>query len=277
MRYVIVDCGPIGLELARRWVEAGHEVVGTTPEPSELTAVAEVCTDAVCLTPDDASAIRQVVADADAAVLATRPPMRYTGSARERTATYRRSMLATVRAAVTGQRRLVLFSSVAVYGDGGTGEGPVTERTSLSTSLDPAPQSFGAVERMVLQSPHSTVLRLAELVVGLSDEPDPATAVEQLRSQFGEQLPFDPAALVHTIDYRDVAAAVRFVVDRELTGVFNLVADGSRPATVGDLLNGLAAAAGRGPFTFTGELTSPRRPVSSEKLRQAGFAFSYPG
>jgi nucleoside-diphosphate-sugar epimerase len=275
VRYVIVDCGSIGLELARRWTEAGHEVVGTTPEPARLPRLRAVCADAVMLAHDDGDRVREVVAEADAAVLATRPRFVHTLSPRERVTAYRRSMIGAVRAAASVQRRLVLFSSIVVYGDGGAGDEPVTERTPVTTSLDPAAQSFSAVERMVLESRESAVLRLPETVVGHPDDPDPAATLRSMYETLGSALPFDADALVYTIDYRDAAAAAAFVVEGRLAGVFNVVPDAVVPPTAETLIGKLAADGGMPPFTFTGQLKAPIRPVSSARLRAAGFTFPH--
>jgi nucleoside-diphosphate-sugar epimerase len=269
VRYVIVDCGPIGQELARRWTAAGHEVLGTTPDPAELSGIGAVCTEAMVLAHGDADRIREVVADADGAVLATRPRLLDARPTRERVTAYRQSMISVVRAAAGLQRRLVLFSSIAVYGDGGDDPGPVTERTPVTTSLDPAAQSFAAVERMVLESPEATVLRFPDAVTGHPDDSHP-TAILQAA---GGVLPFDSAALIHSIDYRDAAAA--FVMDHKLVGVFNAVPDAVTPPTAAVFLGTLAADAGLPPFRFTGEVPAPTRPVSSAKLRAAGFAFAH--
>lgn len=226
MRYVIVDCGPVGQELARRWTAAGHQVLGTSPDPAEVPRIAAVCSRAIVLSHDDPDLIREVAAHADGTVLATRPRFLSGRPPRERVAGYRQHMINVVRSAAALQRRLVLFSSIAVYGDGGPGDGPVTERTPVTTALDPAAQSFAAVERMVLESPEAAVLRLPEVVIG-PGEP--------------------PAAPTHAIDYRDAAAATGFVMEHRLAGVYNVVPD---PA-------------------------APIRPVSSEKIRAAGFSFAY--
>lgn len=234
MRYIIVDCGPIGLELARRWVRDGHQVVGTTPDPERLSELATVCSEAVELPHEDADRVRDVVREANGAVLATRPRL-HTGSQQERVRAYRRSMISVVRAAASVQRRLVLFSSIAVYGDG---ESPATEETPVTTALDPEAQIFAAVERMALESPLGAVLRLPEVVV----DSDQAALQRELKEEFGDVLPY-------LIDYRDVAAAVEFVVARELAGIFNVVPDQAVPP--------------------------PGRLVSSAKLREAGFQFSH--
>src|SRR5690606_31005284 len=122
--------------------------------------------EAILLGHGDLAAIREVAAAGDGAVLATRPRFRSGQPTSERVTAYRRDMIGVVRAAAALQRRLVLFSSIAVYGAGGGAGEPVTERTPVTTSLDPAAQSFAAVERMVLESPEAVVLRLPETVLG---------------------------------------------------------------------------------------------------------------
>jgi nucleoside-diphosphate-sugar epimerase len=275
VRYVIVDCGSVGLELARRWTDAGHQVVGTSPDPAQLSRIGAVCTEALLLSHGDGDRIREVVADAESAVLAARPRFLYTQSPRERVTAYRRSMISVVRAAASIQRRVVLFSSIVVYGDGGPGDGPVTEQTPVTTSLDPAAQSFAAVERIVLESPQATVLRLPEAVIGHPDDPDAVAVLRAMHQEVGGALPFDAAALIHVIDYRDAAAAVAFAVEHHLTGVYNVVPDTVMPPTAEAFIGKLAADAGLPPFTFAGELTAPTRPVSSAKLRAAGFTFAF--
>jgi nucleoside-diphosphate-sugar epimerase len=263
------------MELARRWAAAGHQVLGTTPEPDRLPRIAAVGAEAVMLRHDDDPRIREMVAHADGAVLAARPRLLYTHSPRERVLAYRRSMIGLVRAAASAQRRLVLFSSIAVYGDGGAGDGPVTEHTPVTTALDPAAQSFGAVERMVLESPQAAVLRLPEAVVGHPDDPAADVVLRSLHGELGGALPYAAGALIHTIDYRDAAAAVELVVAQRLTGIFNVVPDAVPPPTAESFIGKLAADAGLSPFTFTGELSAPTRPISSAKLRATGFTFSY--
>lgn len=274
MRYVIVDCGTVGRELARLWAEAGHQVLATTWDPAAVPGLEAAGIEAVAVAAEEGARVAEIVSQADAAVLGTRIPHLYAGSVPERLAAYRRSTLDVVQAA-TVQRRLVLFSSIVVYGDGGSDQGPVTEQTPLTTALDPAAQCFGTAERLVLQSPRAAVLRLPE-VVGHPDDPGPEDFLRAMHQQFGSKLPLDGTALVHAVDYRDVAAAVVFLLEQELTGVFNLVPDAAVPPTAEEFLGGVARAAGLPPVSFTGELPSPRRPVSSAKLRAAGFGFQFP-
>jgi hypothetical protein len=54
------------------------------------------------------------------------------------------------------------------------------------------------------------------------------------------------------------------------------VPDAVVPPTAAVFIGKLAADAGLPPFAFTGEVPAPTRPVSSAKLRAAGFTFAFP-
>lgn len=274
MRYVIVGCGAIGLALAERWSHAGHHVVGTTSSATRVPEVAQVCAEALVVPTDDADALRAAVADADAAVLAARPRVRFASSRRDRAAEFRRTLLSVTRTVAVAQPRLLLLSSFVVYGDGRPGEGPIDERAEASTALEPAAQSFGAAERTVLQAGRGVVLRLPE-VAGHPKDLDDGAVLRFSHEHLGGTVPFAADALYYRIDYRDAAAAAAFAIERDLVGVYNAVPDAVTPPTVEVVLGKLAAELGLAPVTFTAEVKTPTRPISSARLRGAGFSFQY--
>lgn len=296
MRYVIVGCGAIGLELAKQWSRAGHHVVGTTSSPARLPQVAGACAEAIVVPTDDASALRAAVADADAVVLAARPRVRFASSRRDRAAEFRRTLLLVTRSVALAQPRLLLLSSFVVYGDGrpgndgrpggdGTpggdrpggdkrGDGPIDERVPASIALEPAAQSFSAAERIVLESGRGVVLRLPE-VTGHPDDLDDAALIRFTHEHLDGKVPFAADALYYRIDYRDAAAAASFAIERDLVGVYNAVPDAVVPPTVDVVFGKLVAELGLPPVTFTGEVRTTTRPISSAKLRAAGFSFRY--
>ncbi|HET6214518.1 MAG TPA: hypothetical protein VFE14_16750, partial [Micromonosporaceae bacterium] len=193
---------------------------------------------------------------------------------RDRLVEYRHALLGTVRTAARANRRLVFLSSMVVYGDGGPGTEPIDERTPATTELEPAAQAFGAAERVVLESPHSTVLRLPD-VVGHPSDLDDTALLSFAHEHFGGAVPFSADALLYRVDYRDAAAAAAFVVDSGLTGVYNAVPDAVVPQRTGTAFDKLAADAGLPPLEFRGDVKTPTRPISSARLRSAGFSFGY--
>ncbi|HZN20753.1 MAG TPA: NAD(P)H-binding protein [Micromonosporaceae bacterium] len=283
MRYVIVGCGAIGLELAKQWSRAGHHVVGTTSSPARLPQVAGACAEALVVPTDDATALRAAVVDADAVMLAARPRLRFASSRRDRAAEFRRTLLLVTRSVALAQPRLLLLSSFVVYGDGRPGNGsgggkqgddPIDERAPASIALEPAAQSFSTAERTVLESGRGAVLRLPE-VTGHPDDLDDAALIRFTHEHLDGKVPFAADALYYRIDYRDAAAAAAFAVGRDLVGVYNAVPDAVVPPTVDVVFGKLTAELGLPPVTFTGEVRTTTRPVSSAKLRAAGFSFRY--
>jgi nucleoside-diphosphate-sugar epimerase len=273
VRYVIIGCGTIGMELARIWMAAGHAVTGTTTTPGRLAEVGRVCKEAVLLEGTDRATVAGTVAHADAVVLAARPRVRDSMTRRGRTAQYRGPLVGSAYSVVAAHRRVVFLSSVAVYGDGGDGSGPIDEHNPLTIDLEPAAQHYAAAERVVLQSGHGLVLRLPDVYGPAPEVEDEARL--RLGHELGGALPVAGDALHYWIDYRDVAAAVAFGLAHGLTGIYNAVPDARVPPTFAEQFDQIAAGAGLPPVAFTGEIKTPVRPVSSGKLRDAGFAFAY--
>jgi nucleoside-diphosphate-sugar epimerase len=262
------------MEMARRWTADGHEVIGTTTSPGRLDEVASVCKEAVLLTGVDAARITETVAGADAVTLAINPRIASAANRRDRTAQYRTALIQSTRNVVAVHQRVLFFSSIAVYGDGGPGDGPIDERSPLTIDLEPTAQIFGAAERVIRESPAGVVLRLP-WVSGHARSTGFAELVRLAHQQTGGALPVEPEGLLPAIDYRDAAAAGIFAIEHELVGVFNAVPDAVPAPPAGVALNRTADELGLPRPTFTGELKLPRRPVSSAKLRAAGFAFSF--
>jgi Trk K+ transport system NAD-binding subunit len=49
VRYVIVGCGNVGMELAAQWTHAGHRVVGATISPGRVDEIGAVCAEVAVL------------------------------------------------------------------------------------------------------------------------------------------------------------------------------------------------------------------------------------
>jgi nucleoside-diphosphate-sugar epimerase len=275
VRYVIIGCGTIGMELARIWAAAGHEVTGTTTTLERLPEVARVCKEAVLLEGTDRERVAAVAGYADAVVLAARPRIRDSMTRRGRSAEYRGTLVGSAHAVVAAHRRVVFLSSIAVYGDGGAGRGPIDEHSPRSIDLEPAAQHYAAAERVVLESGHGLVLRLPDVYGPAYEVEDEARL--RLGHELGGALPVAAEALHYWIDYRDAAQAAAFGLGNGLTGIYNAVPDADVPPTVAARFDRLADEAGLPRLRYTAEVKTPTRPVTSAKLRATGFTFTPPG
>jgi Trk K+ transport system NAD-binding subunit len=73
MRFLVLGCGNIGMELARRWTGDGHTVVGTTTTADRVAQLSEVCAEVQVLHGDDRAAVAGAAAGADAVVVTVSP------------------------------------------------------------------------------------------------------------------------------------------------------------------------------------------------------------
>ncbi|GAA4535500.1 MULTISPECIES: NAD(P)-binding domain-containing protein [Nonomuraea] len=272
MRYVIIGCGNVGMELARRWTAAGHRVTGTTTTPGRVGELREVCSDVAVLRGSDRAAVQRVVEEADAVVLTVSPRLTRSFDAAQRVAEYADTLTASARTAVEAHPRVVFTSSVSVYG-AGTGA-VVDEDTPVTGDPDASPRNFAAAEAAVLATAGGAVVRIPD-VYGHPRDMDYPARVKLAHEMLGGSVPFSAEALLYRIDYRDAASALGFVVGEGLTGIYNAVPDAVAPRTNAEVFGEICAAGGWPPLTFRGEIRTPTVPVSSAKLRAAGFAFAH--
>ncbi|WP_157963626.1 NAD(P)-binding domain-containing protein [Actinocorallia populi] len=272
MHYVIIGCGNVGMELARRWTEAGHRVTGTTTTEGRVAELLEVCSDAVVLRGSDRGAVEKATEGADAVVLTVSPRLSRSFDAESRIAEYADTLTASAVTAAAVHPRVVFTSSISVYG-AGRGE-LVDEATPPTDDGDASPRNFASGEAAVLATPRGAVVRIPD-VHGHPRDIDYPARVRMAHEMLGGSVPFSAEALLYRIDYRDAAAALDFVVGRELTGVYNAIPDGTVPPTNAELFGEICAAEGLPPLTFRGEIKTPVMPVSSARLRAAGFSFAH--
>ncbi|MDG6107001.1 NAD(P)-binding domain-containing protein [Dactylosporangium aurantiacum] len=273
MRYVVIGCGNVGMELARRWSAAGHHVVGTTTSPARVAEVAGVCADVAVLRGSDEGAVRRAARGADAVVLTVSPRVGRAFDARDRVQEYADTLTASAATAARVHPRVVFTSSVSVYG-AGTGA-LIDEDSPLTGDHDASPRNFIAAERAVLDaSPGGAVVRIPD-VYGHPRDLDYPARVRLAHELLGGSVPFAADALLYRIDYRDAAAALDLVVRAGLTGVYNAVPDAVVPPTNREVFGAICAGQGRPDLTYRAEIRTPVVPVSSARLRAEGWACTH--
>ncbi|GAA2721329.1 NAD(P)-binding domain-containing protein [Actinocorallia aurantiaca] len=272
MHYVIIGCGNVGMELARRWTAAGHRVTGTTTTEARVGELQEVCTDVAVLRGSDREAVEKAVRGADAVVLTVSPRISRSFDAQSRIAEYADTLTASAATAAAVHPRVVFTSSVSVYG---AGRGDVVDESTPPTEDDDAsPRNFASGEEAVLATPRGAAVRIPD-VYGHPRDIDYPSRVKMAHEMLGGSVPFSADSLLYRIDYRDAAAALAFVVENELTGIYNAVPDETVPPTNEQAFGEICAAEGLPPLSFRGEIKTPTMPVSSAKLRAAGFKFAH--
>ncbi|GAA0234489.1 hypothetical protein GCM10009527_033710 [Actinomadura nitritigenes] len=272
MRYLIVGCGNVGMELARRWTARGHKVTGTTTSAGRTRELEGVCSDVAVLRGSDQDALAEAARGAEAVVLTVSPRLSRSFDAAQRVAEYADTLAGTARTAAAVHPRVVFTSSGSVYGAGG---GTVIDETAPTTAdEDASPRAFIAAEQAVLASPRGAVLRIPD-VYGHPRDIDYPARVRFAHEHLGGSVPFAADALLYRIDYRDAAAALDHVVSVGLTGVYNAFPDAEVPPTNAGAFGEICKAEGLPELAFRAEIRTPEVPVTSAKLRAAGFAFAH--
>ncbi len=274
MRYLVLGCGNVGMELARALTADGQVVIGTTTSPDRVPQVREVCADVAVLRGADAAAVAAAAADVDAVVVTVSPRLTRAVSPALRGEEYAATLTATAHSAVAAHDRVIFASSTSVYGRAARAVAPLDETAPATDSPDPSPVSFLAAERAVLASPRGAVVRLPD-VYGHPRDLDYVRRVELAHTMMGGRVPFCPDALLYRIDYRDAARALRHVVEHGLAGVFNAVPDAETPPTNEEVFGAIARARGLPELAYRCQVEAPVAPITSARLRSTGFAFRH--
>lgn len=276
MKLLIIGAGNAGLEVASRAKALGWEVVATTTRESRIAEIEQIADRGVVVLGKDRAGVAAAADGADAILCSVSPPVMAARTAEEREASYQDVLVETCKSAAAANPRTVFMSSISVYGDGLQGDGDlITEDTPRSTIDEPSTVYFSAAEDAVLANPQGTVLRLAD-IYGHPRDINFTDRVKLAHQHMGGAVPFAGDGRLHRVHVADVARALIYVLENNLTGVYNCVPDLAPSPTNAEAFNRLADAAGVARLNFRGELKTPMKQVSSAKLRAAGFVFDHP-
>lgn len=276
MRLMVLGCGNVGSEVARRARARGWEVVATTTTPARVPELEALADEVVVLSGNDAAAVKAAAEGADAVLVAASPRLMSSVTVEDRANSYRDVLVASCESAAAACDRVVFMSSISVYGDG-THESRdiLDEDTPRTDSDEPSSVFFGLAEDAALAAPRGAVLRLAD-VHGGDNDMDYTTRVRFVHEQWGGSTAFSRSGRLHRVHVDDVADAVMHVLAEDLTGVYNCVPDVEPAPTNGEAFDAIADAAGLPRLEFREELRTPTQQVSSQRLRDSGFVFSHP-
>ena len=244
MKLLVLGAGNAGLEVAARGKALGWEVVGTTTTPARVPEIEQVADRAVVLVGSDRTAVRAAAEGCDAVLVSVSPPIMRSVTVEDRAASYESVLVQSCLSAAAACERVVFMSSISVYGDGTQEPGDrITEQTPRSTSDEPSTVYYSAAEDAVLAIPGGTVLRLPD-IYGHPRDIDFTSRVRLANEHMGGSVAFAGDGRLHRIHVADVARALIFVLEHDLTGVYNTVPDVVASPTNQQVFDRLADASG---------------------------------
>jgi nucleoside-diphosphate-sugar epimerase len=272
VRLLCIGSGLVGSQFAAAARAGGHSVVGTTTTPDKVGPLGEVFDEVRLLRGGDAPAVADAAAGCEAIVVTAGPSAARAMTREDRAATYREVLVDTARSVVSvpGDPHLVMLSALSVYGNAADHLASIDEDAPTTDADDPSPAMFLAAEGTYREAAgeRTTILRCADIYG--ADDPPVEAKVRMAHEVLGGSVPFGGEALFYRVAVEDVAAAILFALERRLVGTFNLT-HAEVPASNRELFDRVGAAQGFGPLEFRDEIAGPCAPVSTDRLRSAGF------
>lgn len=271
MKIAIIGCGYVGQAIARQWYAAGHELTVTTTTPDKIPQLAEVAQRVKLLETKDLDGLREICEGKELILLSI-------GSQGRTEAGYRLAYLQTaqnLKMALQGNstvKQVIYTSSYSVVGnhdgawvDETTPERPGTAFAEILLETEQVLASLAGGDRQVC------ILRLGG-IYGEGRE-----ILKIFRSAMGQVRPGTGTEYGNWIHLTDIVNGIEFARMKQLSGLFNLVAD--EPIQRRVLLERLAEKYNLDPVLWDASLPSARPfnvRVSNQKLKDLGFSLVYP-
>ena len=281
MKIAIIGAAYTGLAAAEYLKSKGHTISVTTTNEARVEQLAAVADRVVVMKGSDREKMRELLTDQDAVL------MTVAGGMVERDGKYvmdldlyRDAYVGTAESlvesldAAPGLQQIVFTGSWSAYGNAG-GADFVNEDTP-ATPASPFAQVYIDTENLLFGAA-TEQLKVCVYRTGTIYGPQVGFVPRGLEAQTlpmaGATVPFDgnaPAAIVHR---DDVVRALEFALDKELSGLHNLINDITDTKEV--FFGRMIEAAGKDPINWVGAGTGPKS-LSNQKIKDAGFSFGDP-
>jgi nucleoside-diphosphate-sugar epimerase len=268
MNVTIIGCGYVGKAVAQLWKAAGHCVSVTTRNSERVTELKAIADHVILLQSDDLPEIlSKKLVDQHVVLLCVAAD-----NASQYESTYLHTAQALVKAAVdvSALKQIIYTSSTSVYGehhgewvDENTQLFPSNANTKILIETEQTLQFCQTEERRMC------IFRLGEIV-----GPDREIS-DRLRRMSGHPLPGTGENYTNLSQLDDITGAIDFAVNQQLNGVYNLC--GNLHISRKELYHLLCEKHGLPHVTWNASAASVHggnKRVSSEKLKNAGFAFA---
>jgi len=275
MQLFILGMGHVGKALAARLRAEGHRVTGSTTTPDKVSELEQHADRVVVLRGSETDKLAAAAQGCDAIIVTVAPNVKNTRTVEERHEHYADVLVASCHSARLACPHVIFLSSFSVYGDGGSGDAPVSEETPTSNSEEPSSRYYQAAEQEVLSNSRGCVLRFPDMH-GAPGDLSFEQRVAMCHEYFGGKAIFSAAAPLYAIHFEDVVNAVIHALDANLQGVFNVCDNDNLPGTNKQVFDAICRKGDMPLLEFLDQIKAPLKKISAEKIYATGYRVAHP-
>ncbi|MBV6624896.1 MAG: SDR family oxidoreductase [Rivularia sp. (in: Bacteria)] len=274
-KIAIIGCGYVGTAASRYWYQKqNHSVTVTTTTQERVAQLKEIATKVVVMKGKDYQAVESLLQDKDTVVLSIAPISNKQVDAQ----VYRETYIPTAKNLVAALQKnksvkqLIYLSSVSVYGNK---NGEWVDETSPVDTESEYNQVLSEAEQLLLNSASEdvkiTILRLGG-IYGPKRE-----LMKRFAKLAGKNIDGSGETFTSWIHLDDVIAAMDYIAQRRLGGIFNLVNDFN--FTIRELSDKICELGNLEKILWDDTKPSYRSlnaRISNEKIKDAGYKLIHP-
>ena len=274
-RAAIIGCGYVGTALATYWKgQQGYSVTATTTREQRIEELEKVASQVVVMKGQDSQSVRSLLQNHDTVVLSIAPISDRQVDAQ----VYRETFIPTAKNLVealqdTGPvKQIVYLSSCSVYGNK-KGEW-VDENAPVETNSE-YNQVLCEAEQILLDSANEDV-KVSILRLGGIYGPQ-RELTKRLGRIAGKTIPGNGDTFTSWIHLDDIIAAIDFLCQKRLDGIYNLVNDFNM--TIGELCDRVCDRQGLQKIVWDSSKPTFRdlnARINNQKIKAAGYKFIHP-
>lgn len=271
MRVAIIGCGYVGSAVAHLWHQNQEQVTVTTTTASKKNALESIASEAIVLTGNNISAIKDLVSDKDIVLLSV--------GAKQRTPeTYNQAYLETANNVVAAIRetanvkQLIYTSS---YGILGSQDKTIVDETAKPNPRNEYGEILAKTEEIILSvSPSefkTCILRLSGIYG------DGRELIKIFDRVAGTTRPGTGEDYTNWVHLEDIVGAINFAKEKQLSGIYHLASE--QVLTTREFFTKLFEAHNLPNVKWDESQPSNRlynMKLSSQKIKDAGYQFIYP-
>lgn len=274
-KIAIIGCGYVGTAVSRYWYQQkGYSVRATTTRQERVTQLESVATEVVVMKAEDSQAVKSLLQNRDTVVLSIAPISDRQVDAQ----VYRQTYIPTAKNLVAALqenetvKQLIYLSSCSVYGNK---KGEWVDETSPVDTDSEYNQVLCEAEQLLLNSARDdlqiTILRLGG-IYGPKRE-----ITKRFARIAGKTMDGSGQTFTSWIHLDDIIAAMDFLCQRRLGGIYNLVNDFN--LTIRELSDIVCDRQGLPRILWDDTKPSYRflnARISNQKIKAAGYKLIHP-